>query len=52
VTASARALVEGLTRDYERLRAGAALLALGEGPACEHCDARGLCRRDHWNGVA
>ena len=24
------------------------LPALGEAPVCERCDARGLCRRDHW----
>ena len=48
VQASAEQLVEGLGHDLVRLRAGAALPALGEGSACEHCDARGLCRRDHW----
>jgi hypothetical protein len=21
---------------------------LGEGSACTYCEARGLCRRDHW----
>ena len=48
VSASAAVLVAGIARDYERLRAGAALPALGEGAVCEHCAARGLCRRDHW----
>lgn len=48
VQASASLLVAGIAADYERLRAGAALPALGEGSACEHCSARGLCRRDHW----
>ena len=24
------------------------LPALGEGSACDYCEARGLCRRDHW----
>ncbi|HJW11950.1 MAG TPA: PD-(D/E)XK nuclease family protein, partial [Albitalea sp.] len=48
VEATARQLIEGVGRDLARLRAGAALPALGEGSACEHCDARGLCRRDHW----
>lgn len=48
VGASARALAEGLSAELARLRAGASMPALGEGRACEHCDARGLCRRDHW----
>ncbi len=48
VQASAAALLQGIAADYARLRAGAALPALGEGQACEHCNARGLCRRDHW----
>jgi ATP-dependent helicase/nuclease subunit B len=48
VMASARLLLEGLGRDLERLRAGAALPALGEGRACDWCAARGLCRRDDW----
>ena len=43
-----RELVDGLAHDFERLRRGAALLALGEGVQCDRCDARGLCRRDHW----
>ena len=51
VERSAEALVDGLGRDLERLRGGAALPALGEGIACEHCDARGLCRRDQWAAV-
>jgi ATP-dependent helicase/nuclease subunit B len=45
---SARALVQGLVHDVSRLRAGAALPALGDGEACQYCAARGLCRRDHW----
>jgi ATP-dependent helicase/nuclease subunit B len=48
VEASARALVAGLAHDLARLRAGAGLAALGEGRVCEYCEARGLCRRDHW----
>lgn len=50
VQTSARVLVDGIGHDLARLRAGAALPALGEGRACESCDARGLCRRDHWPG--
>ena len=52
VQASAAALVEGVGRDLVRLAAGAAMPALGEGRACEFCDARGLCRRDHWTSAA
>jgi ATP-dependent helicase/nuclease subunit B len=45
---SAQALLDGLADEWHRLRAGAAMPALGEGPICEFCDARGLCRRDRW----
>ena len=49
VEASAGRLVEGLGRDLARLRVGHALQPLGEGAACTFCEARGLCRRDHWS---
>jgi ATP-dependent helicase/nuclease subunit B len=52
VTATASLLVKGLAEDLRRLRQGAAMPPLGEGSACEHCDARGLCRRDHWSPEA
>jgi ATP-dependent helicase/nuclease subunit B len=52
VEASAAALVAGLADDLARLRAGAGLPALGEGATCEHCAARGVCRRDHWQSDA
>ena len=42
------ALIAGVRHDLDRLAAGAATPALGEGRACERCDARGLCRRDFW----
>ncbi|MBI3368763.1 MAG: PD-(D/E)XK nuclease family protein [Burkholderiales bacterium] len=45
---SAQSLLEGLAVDWARLRQGEPLRALGEGEACTHCEARGLCRRDHW----
>jgi ATP-dependent helicase/nuclease subunit B len=48
VIESAQALVEGVRVDLTRLLAGAAMPALGEGVACDYCDVRGLCRRDHW----
>ena len=46
VEASAAALVQGLSHDLSRVRAGAGLPALGEGATCEFCAARGVCRRD------
>lgn len=48
VETSAARLLDGIAADFERMRAGAPLPALGEGEPCEHCRARGLCRRDHW----
>ena len=46
---SAAALLHGLGQEWQRLQQGAALPALGEGRVCETCEARGLCRRDHWS---
>lgn len=48
VAESAATLLQGLARDWQRLREGSPLPALGEGMVCGHCHARGLCRRDHW----
>lgn len=48
LTHSAQRLVAGLGHDLARLRGGAPLWPLGQGMACEHCTARGICRRDHW----
>lgn len=48
VAATAAVLVEQVGREMARLRAGAPLPALGEGAVCDFCEARGLCRRDHW----
>ncbi|HSN31202.1 MAG TPA: PD-(D/E)XK nuclease family protein, partial [Ideonella sp.] len=45
---TAALLVQGLGDELQRLRAGEPMLALGRGEICEHCEARGLCRRDHW----
>ena len=44
-------LREGLSRDMARVAAGHALPALGEGTVCEHCAARGLCRKDFWSAT-
>lgn len=48
VTRSALELVRALGEERLRIDAGAPLPALGEGQVCETCEARGLCRRDHW----
>ena len=48
VDADARVLLQQLGLEFERLRDGEPMLALGQGEACEHCEARGLCRRDQW----
>lgn len=44
------ALLQGIDDDMRRIRSGSPLPALGDGPACEYCDARGLCRKDFWGG--
>ena len=41
-------LLHNLGDEWQRLRDGAAMPALGEGAVCETCEARGLCRRDQW----
>jgi ATP-dependent helicase/nuclease subunit B len=51
VVATAQALQDGLVVDISRLRAGHGLPALGASADCEHCDARGLCRRDDWGAA-
>jgi ATP-dependent helicase/nuclease subunit B len=48
VHVSVQALLDGVADEWQRLQAGAAMPALGEGDVCETCEARGLCRRDHW----
>jgi ATP-dependent helicase/nuclease subunit B len=48
VIAARDALVAGVMDDLARIGRGAALPALGEGTVCEHCAARGLCRKDFW----
>lgn len=48
VRGTAEAFVLHLGAELQRLRDGAPMPALGEGRPCETCEARGLCRRDHW----
>jgi ATP-dependent helicase/nuclease subunit B len=42
------ALIEGMLGDLQQISEGAVLPALGQGIACEYCQARGLCRKDFW----
>jgi ATP-dependent helicase/nuclease subunit B len=44
-------LLAGLQSDAQRMQAGHALPAHGEGKACEYCAARGLCRKDFWEAA-
>jgi ATP-dependent helicase/nuclease subunit B len=37
-----------LTHLFEKIHQGAPLPAQGNELACRYCEARGLCRRDHW----
>lgn len=46
VLAARDALLEGIVNDLDRIAAGAPMPASGEGSTCEHCAARGLCRKD------
>jgi ATP-dependent helicase/nuclease subunit B len=48
ITQARDALLEGIALDMQRIADGAALPALGEGAACDYCQARGLCRKDFW----
>jgi ATP-dependent helicase/nuclease subunit B len=52
VERSAALLLQGVGEDLQALHEGAALPALGEGSVCEHCEMRGLCRRDDWAEAA
>ena len=49
VLVAREALLRGIEVDMERVAAGQAMPALGEGRVCEFCAARGLCRRDDWS---
>jgi len=48
VAASAGQLADGMRHDFERIWLGHGMPALGEGAVCDFCEARGLCRKDHW----
>jgi ATP-dependent helicase/nuclease subunit B len=49
VSALAQATRARLGAMFDALAAGARLPAQGTEGACEYCDARGLCRKDHWD---
>lgn len=48
VERTAERLLHGMVGDLDRIKQGAPLPPLGEGSVCEHCEARGLCRKGHW----
>jgi len=48
VADTADRLAQAMAVDWQRLRAGQGMPALGEGAACAHCDHAGLCRKAHW----
>jgi ATP-dependent helicase/nuclease subunit B len=48
IMAARDAVLSGITQDVQRIHAGQAMPALGEGKACDFCAARGLCRKDFW----
>jgi ATP-dependent helicase/nuclease subunit B len=45
----AQATSTRLAAMFDSLAAGARLRAQGTEAACEYCEARGLCRKDHWH---
>ena len=51
VISDAQGVMQGVREDWQALRAGAPMAAIGESPACDHCAARGLCRRDLWGAA-
>jgi ATP-dependent helicase/nuclease subunit B len=52
IQAARDALLAGVQSDLDRIEQGHVLPALGEGLACEYCQARGLCRKDFWETPA
>jgi ATP-dependent helicase/nuclease subunit B len=48
VAETAQRLQQAIAVDWRRMQAGLGLAALGEGPACAHCEHAGLCRKAHW----
>jgi ATP-dependent helicase/nuclease subunit B len=49
IRALAKGASERLAAMFDALATGATLKAQGAEAACEYCDARGLCRKDHWH---
>jgi ATP-dependent helicase/nuclease subunit B len=52
IQAARDALLAGVQSDLDRIEQGHVLPAVGEGLACEYCQARGLCRKDFWETPA
>ena len=48
IVAARDALVEGIAHDMQAIAQGAVLSPLGDGAACDYCQARALCRKDWW----
>jgi ATP-dependent helicase/nuclease subunit B len=48
VVAARDALIDGILHDMDAIAQGTPLPALGDGAACDFCQARGLCRKDFW----
>lgn len=51
VESTAEQMADGIRADMMRIRQGHPMPALGEGPLCDRCEARGLCRKDHQAGM-
>lgn len=51
LTEAAEAEAARFAQVFAGLAEGAALPAQGVGSVCEHCEMRGLCRRDYWTDV-
>ena len=49
IQALAQATSTRLAAVFDSLAAGVRMRAQGTEAACEYCDARGLCRKDHWH---
>jgi ATP-dependent helicase/nuclease subunit B len=45
------ALIDGIQADMQHIADGMPLPALGDGTACDYCQARGLCRKDFWSAT-
>ena len=51
LTLARDALLAGVQADMQGIASGLALPALGQPPACDYCEVRGLCRKDFWTAA-